>query len=97
MPDPILQVSGLTVEYAMDRGTVRAVQDVSFDLDPGEFIGVVGESGCGKSTLLFAIAHSGSPVCSAALFCAQYSVVPQLTVFGSPRPMNCRLDANSTA
>ena len=44
-----------------------------------------------------AIAHSGSPVCSAALFCAQYSVVPQLTVFGSPRPMNCRLDANSTA
>ena len=57
MPDPILQVSGLTVEYAMDRGTVRAVEDVSFDLDPGEFIGVVGESGCGKSTLLFAIAQ----------------------------------------
>ena len=57
MPDPILQVSGLTVDYFMDRGTVRAVQDVSFDLDPGEFIGVVGESGCGKSTLLFAIAQ----------------------------------------
>ena len=44
-----------------------------------------------------AIAHNGSPVCSAALFSAQYSVVPQLTVFGSPRPMNCRLDASSTA
>ena len=57
MPDPILQVSDLTVEYAMERGTVRAVQDVSFDLGPGEFIGVVGESGCGKSTLLFAIAQ----------------------------------------
>jgi peptide/nickel transport system ATP-binding protein len=57
VPDPILQVSGLTVEYAMDRGTVRAVDDVSFDTDPGEFIGVVGESGCGKSTLLFAIAQ----------------------------------------
>jgi peptide/nickel transport system ATP-binding protein len=57
VPDPILQVSGLTVEYFMDRGTVRAVEDVSFDLDPGEFIGVVGESGCGKSTLLFAIAQ----------------------------------------
>jgi ABC-type glutathione transport system ATPase component len=52
VPDPILQgpvleVRGLTVEYAMDRGTVRAVEDVSFDLDPGEFIGVDGVSGCG--------------------------------------------------
>src|ERR1700723_2862025 len=45
----------------MDRGTVRAVQDVSFDLGPGEFIGVVGESGCGKSTLLFAIAQLLTP------------------------------------
>jgi peptide/nickel transport system ATP-binding protein len=54
---PVLEVSGLSVEYATDRGTVRAVDDVSFDLAPGEFIGVVGESGCGKSTLLFAIAQ----------------------------------------
>jgi peptide/nickel transport system ATP-binding protein len=53
----VLQVSGLTVEYAMERGAVRAVEDVSFDLAPGEFIGVVGESGCGKSTMLFAIAQ----------------------------------------
>ncbi len=43
------------------------------------------------------IAHNGCPVCSAALFSAQYSIVPQLCVLGSPRPMNCRLEANSTA
>jgi len=45
----------------MDRGAIVAVDSVSFDLDPGEFIGIVGESGCGKSTLLFGIAQLLSP------------------------------------
>jgi peptide/nickel transport system ATP-binding protein len=55
--DPVLHVQALSVEYAADRGPVRAVDDVSFDLAAGEFLGIVGESGCGKSTLLFAIAQ----------------------------------------
>jgi peptide/nickel transport system ATP-binding protein len=58
---PMLTVRDLSVEYVMERGTVTAVDDVSFELDSGEFLGIVGESGCGKSTLLFAVAQLLAP------------------------------------
>jgi peptide/nickel transport system ATP-binding protein len=58
---PMLTVSDLSVAYIMDRGAVAAVDRVSFELYPGEFLGIVGESGCGKSTLLFAIAQLLNP------------------------------------
>jgi peptide/nickel transport system ATP-binding protein len=57
----VLEVSGLSVAYETGDDPVRAVQDVSFSLDRGEFLGIVGESGCGKSTLLFAIARLLAP------------------------------------
>jgi peptide/nickel transport system ATP-binding protein len=57
----VLEVSGLSVAYETGGDPVRAVQDVSFSLDRGEFLGIVGESGCGKSTLLFAIARLLAP------------------------------------
>ena len=61
---PILQVDGLTVEYATGGEGVRAVDGVDLQVRRGEFVGVVGESGCGKSTMLFAIAQLLSPPAS---------------------------------
>jgi peptide/nickel transport system ATP-binding protein len=45
----LLQVNNLIVEFPGRRGTLRALDDISFDIAPGEILGVVGESGAGKS------------------------------------------------
>lgn len=45
----LLEVSGLTVDLPTESGTVHAVDNVGFYLQPGEVLGLVGESGCGKS------------------------------------------------
>jgi len=49
MTDPLLSVRNLRVEFPTRRGTLVAVDDVSFDIREGEVLGVVGESGAGKS------------------------------------------------
>jgi peptide/nickel transport system ATP-binding protein len=46
---PVLEVSGLSTVFHTRRGLVRAVQDVSFSVNPGETLAIVGESGCGKT------------------------------------------------
>lgn len=52
---PILSVRNLKAYFPLDEGTVKAVDGVSFDLFPGQVLGIVGESGCGKSVTMKAI------------------------------------------
>ena len=49
MTEPILKVEHLRIEFDTRRGVLVAVDDVSFDIQPGEVFGIVGESGAGKS------------------------------------------------
>ena len=52
---PILTVEDLRVHFRTRDGLVQAVQGISFDLFPGEALGIVGESGCGKSVSALAL------------------------------------------
>ncbi len=48
----MIRIRNLSLYYQTVQGTVKAVEDVSFDLYDGEIVGVAGESGCGKTTLM---------------------------------------------
>ena len=53
--DPILEIRNATVRFEMDRGESRVLDDVSFDIDRREILGIVGESGSGKSMFASAL------------------------------------------
>ena len=55
MPDPLLQVSNLSVTFPTGGGDVHAVRGVSYEVNSGEFLGLVGESGSGKSVSSLAV------------------------------------------
>ncbi|PWK76768.1 ABC transporter ATP-binding protein [Aminobacter sp. AP02] len=61
MSDSLLSVKDLTIDYIGAEKNFRAVDQVSFDVAPGEVFGLAGESGCGKSTVAFAVSRLHIP------------------------------------
>ena len=59
--EPVLDVEKLTIAYETRHGHVKAVRDVSFMVQKGQTVGLVGESGCGKSTIAFGIVNFLGP------------------------------------
>jgi oligopeptide/dipeptide ABC transporter ATP-binding protein len=76
MPEPLLRVEGLVKHFPLTRGivlkrqigSVRAVDGVSFEVRPGETLGLVGESGCGKSTVAQTLLRLVEPTAGRAFY-----------------------------
>ena len=61
MTNPILQVKNIGLIYHTNSSEMKALSDISFNVEKGEFVSIIGPSGCGKSTLLSIIAKLISP------------------------------------
>ena len=61
MTAPLISIRNLCVDYITAAGDVRACNNVSFDIAPGEVFGLAGESGCGKSTVAFSLMRLHKP------------------------------------
>ena len=99
--DPIMRVDGLIKSFQIKKGSfftsdtqesVRAVDNVSFDIGRGECLGLVGESGCGKTTVSKLITRALTPDTGRVLFSADPGDTVDLTALGSDDLKDARSD-----
>ena len=101
-PEPIVKVDDLVVRFPVGKawfkpkGAIHAVDGVSFDLVPGETLGIVGESGCGKSTTARALLGLNSTTRGAITVTSGRSGRPVQMVFQDPfASLNPRLNVEA--
>ena len=70
-PAPFLNIKQLSVDFQTRNGVVRAIEDVTLQLEKGEVLGIVGESGSGKSTIARMIVGLERPDCGRILIDGQ--------------------------
>ncbi len=61
MTEKLLEIDNLSVDYETARGDLKALRNITFDVNKSEIVGIVGESGCGKSTLISSILRLIAP------------------------------------
>src|ERR1043166_1924315 len=73
MPEPILSVRNLSIAYQARRGQVQAVRNISFDVERGEALALIGESGSGKTTIGLGLMHllpsTAQVISGSAIYC----------------------------
>jgi len=68
MNEPLLKVQNLSKRFSNKKAPIRALDDVSFEIYPGECLGIIGESGSGKSTLARILMHLLTPSSGSIFF-----------------------------
>ena len=82
MTEPLLRVENLVKHYREGRHTIQAVNGVSFEVYPGEAVGLVGESGCGKTTTARCILRLEAPTDGRIVFDGRdLAALPQRQIF----------------
>ena len=82
MAETLLEVNNLKTYFFTRSGAVKAVDDVSFTIEQGQTLGVVGESGCGKSVTALSVMRLIASSLLARLWADRQQVVRQALVYG---------------
>ena len=71
--EPLLNIEHVSKYYGESTNVTKALDDVSFSVEPGEFVGIMGASGSGKTTMLQCISTLDEPTGGRILLCLLYT------------------------